>query len=228
MPNRILRDWTDSEAIDQLDVNAERFFTRLIMKVDDYGRYVANHKLLKSNLFPLRTDIRETDIPRWLAACEKSGLIVLYKVALKDYLQINNFKQVLRQKIEKYPPYIECNTHANHETSTSYTDAVLKRNEVETKPEGEGPKAATPPISPFYIEQQESFKKFQAWIKDNTPRVADMKEPFTIEQYLKLIEKGFNSENIRKLLAAMHNYKPLLTKNLSAYLTLIKWNEKTN
>jgi hypothetical protein len=227
MPNRILRDWTDSESIDQLDVHAERFFTRLIMKVDDYGRYTANVKLLKSNLFPLRTDIRETDIPRWLTACEKSGLIALYKVASKDYLQINNFKQVLRQKIEKYPSPSECNTDATQMTSECNTIASLKRNESETNPEVEGPKAAPAPISSFSIEQKESFIKFQTWIKENTPRVGEMKEPFTIDQYFKLIKNGYNSENIRKLLAAMHNWKPLLTKNLSAYLTLIRWNEKT-
>jgi hypothetical protein len=82
-------------------------------------------------------------------------------------------------------------------------------------------------ISNFSEEQKESFKKFETWIKENTPRVGEMKEPFTIDQYFKLIKNGYNSENIRKLLAAMHNWKPLLTKNLSAYLTLIKWNEKT-
>jgi hypothetical protein len=104
MPNRILRDWTDSEKIDNLDVNAERFFVRLIMKVDDFGRYTANCKLLKSALFPLKTDIRETDIARWLAACQMSDLIALYSVASKEYVQILNFNQRLRQTIEKYPP----------------------------------------------------------------------------------------------------------------------------
>ena len=108
MPNRILRDWTDSEKVDVLDVHAERFFVRLIMKVDDYGRYTANCKMLKSTLFPLKTDIRETDIARWLTACEKSDLIALYSVASKEYVEIKNFKQVLRQKIEKYPSQSRC------------------------------------------------------------------------------------------------------------------------
>ena len=42
MPNRILRDWTDSERVNALTVQGERFFVRLIMKVDDYGRLYGN------------------------------------------------------------------------------------------------------------------------------------------------------------------------------------------
>lgn len=226
MPNRILRDWTDSESIDQLDVHAERFFTRLIMKVDDYGRYTANVKLLKSNLFPLRTDIRETDIPRWLAVCEKSGLIALYSIASKDYLQINNFKQVLRQKIEKYPPPNECDTSASHLLSTCDASASLKGNEVETKPEEKEEGSSTvpaPALSKYTTEQIDSFKKFQEWILNNAPRVAKMKEPFTIDQYLSLPKKGLTPEDIRTKLGLMHNWAPLVKNNVSAYLTLLKW-----
>src|SRR5690606_14080237 len=116
MPNRILRDWTDSFIIDDLDVHTERFFVRLIMKVDDYGCFYADSRLLKANLFPLKPDIRETDVSRWIAACEKSGLIVTYMVANKWFLQITNFKEVLRQKNKKFPlpedVSGECNTSA--------------------------------------------------------------------------------------------------------------------
>jgi len=40
MPNRILRDWTDSDRVNSLSAEAERLFIRLIMKADDYGRYL--------------------------------------------------------------------------------------------------------------------------------------------------------------------------------------------
>lgn len=133
MPNRILRDWTDSETMDSLDVNTERFFTRLIMKVDDFGRYSSNLKLIKSNLFPLKSDIRETDITRWLAECEKAGLIALYVVAQKGYLQIENFKQTLRQKKGKYPPPENCIADDEQLHSNCVADAPTKRNEYETE-----------------------------------------------------------------------------------------------
>lgn len=147
MPNRILRDWTDSFTMDELDVHAERFFVRLIMKVDDYGRFSADVRLLKSNLFPLKSDIRDSDISRWLTACEKSGLITVYTVALKSYLQIENFKQVLRQKTMKYPSPDDCIADDTHMYNNSKSIASLKRNETETETEEEeeGEKKDQPP-----------------------------------------------------------------------------------
>ena len=221
MPNRILRDWTDSENIDQLDVNTERFFTRLIMKVDDYGRYSANVKLLKSHLFPLKSDIRETDIARWLTACEKSGLIALYVIANKEYLQIDNFKQVLRQKVEKYPAPVYCNEDDTQMLSRRISDVVpeTKRNEVEKKPEVEVEIGEPPKHTPDEIL---FFKNFQDFIKNDAANVGKMKEPFTIEEYLKLKEK-FTSKQIKDLILNMGNSKPLLSKNISAYRTFLNW-----
>jgi hypothetical protein len=133
MPNRILRDWTDSEKINELSVHAERFFTRLIMKVDDYGRFTANVKMLKPMLFPLLIDqIREADLSRWMTECQKAGLVVIYEVNLKQVLQICNFKQALRQKIEKYPPPEALKGNATQMHSRCIADASLKPEE---KPE---------------------------------------------------------------------------------------------
>lgn len=104
MPNRILRDWTDSFAINALDAQAERFFVRLIMKADDFGRFHADPRLLKSYLFPLVPDTRETDCSRWLAACEKAGLLRCYVDDRgRNYLEIVNFKQRTRQSESKFP-----------------------------------------------------------------------------------------------------------------------------
>lgn len=114
MANRVLRDWTDSFIINDLDANTERFFVRLIMRVDDYGRFSADERLLKSNLFPLKTDIRESDISRWLTACEKSGLITVYTVASKKYLEIQNFNQRLRIQKAKYPSAVNGQTDDGH------------------------------------------------------------------------------------------------------------------
>lgn len=104
MANRILRDWTDSEKINSLSVQAERFFVRLIMKVDDYGCFPSDTRLLKANLFPLLLDtVREADISRWIAECKKAGLIVLYEANGKGYMQINEFRQRLDRAKHKYP-----------------------------------------------------------------------------------------------------------------------------
>ncbi|WP_145953280.1 hypothetical protein [Chryseobacterium indologenes] len=157
MPNRILRDWTDSFIVDELDVHAERFFVRLIMKVDDFGRFSADKRLLKSQLFPLKSDIRDTDIARCLTACEKAGLITIYTVASKCYLQIENFKQTLRQKTTKYPSPDECIADATHMISNSESIASLKRNETETETETESEGEKKDPTQLFEENQFTGF-----------------------------------------------------------------------
>src|SRR5688572_12262065 len=106
MPNRMLRDWTNSDKVDKITADAERFFVRLIMRVDDFGCFWADAKRLKANLFPLKSDsIREADITRWMVECQKSGLIVIYESDDKKYLQVLDFNQRLRSKKSKFPAY---------------------------------------------------------------------------------------------------------------------------
>lgn len=105
MPERMLRDWTDSEAVDKISWQAECLFVRLIMKADDYGRYHGNPKLLKSLLFPLKDCLRDADISRWIAECEKAGLIRVYtdKVSGKPFIEIRKYGQRLRTKKARFP-----------------------------------------------------------------------------------------------------------------------------
>jgi hypothetical protein len=100
----MLRDWTASEKMKGISVHSERFFTRLIMKVDDHGCFYADESLLKASLFPFLLDgIREADILRWTAECEKAGLIVVYEHDSKKYLQIKDFRQRLDKARSKFP-----------------------------------------------------------------------------------------------------------------------------
>lgn len=74
------------------------------MKADDFGRFHADPRLLKSYLFPLLSDTRETDCSRWLAACEKAGLLRCYVDDRgRNYLEIVNFRQRTRQSESKFP-----------------------------------------------------------------------------------------------------------------------------
>lgn len=71
-------------------------------------------------------------------------------------------------------------------------------------------------------EQISKFKSFQQWIIDNAPRVAEMKSPFTIAEYVATMAE-FNNNVVADILRSMHNYKPLLKNNVSANLTLRNW-----
>lgn len=104
MPNRIIREGIlSSDRVDQLDAPAEVFYRRLMSKVDDHGLYDARLSMLRSSLYPLRVDrVREADISRWIAACEKAGLIALYQHAGKPYLQMLDTRWAARSEA-KYP-----------------------------------------------------------------------------------------------------------------------------
>lgn len=92
MPNRILRAGINSsDRVNQLDCAEEVFYRRLMSVVDDYGLFDARPSILRAQLFPLRIDrVREADISRWLAACEKAGLILLYEADEKQFLWMLN------------------------------------------------------------------------------------------------------------------------------------------
>lgn len=107
MPSRIIREgWLDSEAVNALDPGAELFFLRLCLRADDYGCYSANPVMLKSMLFPLRDATRSTDIPRWLAACEKAGLVRCYSdsATCKSCLVIPKFGQRVKNGTKRKFP----------------------------------------------------------------------------------------------------------------------------
>jgi hypothetical protein len=146
MPQRILRDWTDSELVDNLSFQAEVLLTRLIMKADDFGSYHANPKLLNAFCFPLK-NIRETDITRWLQELASSGLIVLYDAENKPFLNILNFNQRLRSMKRCFPQMPEnviienCQQVAGESRASCQPEVEV---EVEVETEGEGEKKETP------------------------------------------------------------------------------------
>jgi uncharacterized phage protein (TIGR02220 family) len=104
MPNRIIREGIiTSDRVEQLDPAAEVFYRRLLNKVDDHGLYDARPSILRANLYPLRIDrVREADISRWMAACQKAGLIVFYEAGGKPYLKVLNTNWQVRSE-PKYP-----------------------------------------------------------------------------------------------------------------------------
>lgn len=105
MPNRILREGIlTSERIDLLNFEEELFYRRLMSVVDDFGRFEAIPKLLRSKCYPLKIDdVKNEDIEKWLFACVKAGLITVYSVSGKKFLEMIDFRQQKRAKESKYP-----------------------------------------------------------------------------------------------------------------------------
>ena len=83
---------------------AEKFFSRLIQKADDFGRYHGNPKLLRPMLYPLQLErVREADLQRLIAECERAGLVRRYEAESKQVLEINKFGQAVRAVKSKFP-----------------------------------------------------------------------------------------------------------------------------
>lgn len=74
----------------------------------------------------------------------------------------------------------------------------------------------------FSEEEKEKFKNFQEWVKENSPRINQLKKPITISEYLK-IKKQISSETLKQICLAMENRADLLKKYTSAYLTILNW-----
>lgn len=155
----MLRDWTGSDKVNEISVQAERFFVRLIMKVDDYGCFYADSRLLKANLFPLLIDtIREADLLRWMAECQKAGLIVLYEKSNKQYLQIIDFKQRLDRAKSKFPLPVP-------EPLEVVNDSPPEQKGSRTEVEGKG-------TVPHPLQNSNLFRK------PNVPTIEQVQEKF--------------------------------------------------
>lgn len=132
MPNRILRDWTDSPAVNSLTDAGEKFFIRLIQKADDFGRYHGGANMLRPMLYPLQLDkVREADIQRLIAECVKAGLVRFYEAESKQVLEIIKFKQSIRAEKSKFPEPESKNATQPHSRGVAAAPVVVFGDVVE-------------------------------------------------------------------------------------------------
>lgn len=106
MPTRYLkpgiRDSERMEALSELP-DAECLFYRLLVTVDDFGRFDARPLVIKANCFPLRLRANADNCMQWLKSLESVGLIQLYVVDNKEYLQIARWDNKPRAEKSKFP-----------------------------------------------------------------------------------------------------------------------------
>ena len=117
MPNRVLREvLLTSRKIDQLESQEFEFYIRLMLLVDDYGRYVADPVILRSRACPLREGLKSMQVRKWVDRLAEVGLILLYRSKGESFLQITNWSQRMRAAVSRYPSPDDCRTDDGHMT----------------------------------------------------------------------------------------------------------------
>lgn len=103
MPQRFLRPGiTTSDRWNACSWKAQSLYIRIMTLVDDYGRYDGRLPILHAHCFPLRNDIKPQETAALVDELSKEGLVELYKVDGKDYLQMLKWQERTRGN-SKYP-----------------------------------------------------------------------------------------------------------------------------
>lgn len=106
MPDRIIRESICiSDTLNQLSDFEERFWHRLIVNCDDYGRFDARPAILKGRLFPLSDGRTLKDMSNALKKLASVGLVDLYEVDGRPFLCVVTWEkyQRIRAKRSKFP-----------------------------------------------------------------------------------------------------------------------------
>ena len=137
MPNRILKESIcTSDTLDQLNSFQENVFYRLIVNCDDFGRMDARPKILAAKLYPLK-DIRAEQIANALQALSSAGLVILYEVGGKPFMQMKTWErhQQIRAKKSKYPgPDGKITTSDINCNQLKSDDSKCPRNPIQSNP----------------------------------------------------------------------------------------------
>lgn len=106
MPNRTVRDTICADdRLDALSPGAERLYHRLHSQADDYGALDGRLQVVRSRCFQLCPEsVTLPTVEKWLSEVAAAGLILLYEVAGRPYLQMLDWPYQARAISRKYPP----------------------------------------------------------------------------------------------------------------------------
>ena len=188
MPTRYLKPGIrDSESIEKLSHIAEILYYRLIVTVDDFGRYDARSSMVKAACFPIKDSINANKTETLLEELSKHGLIQIYKVDNKPYLQMTKWDNVPRAKESKYPAVSYDCIQMHTSAYKPHTNAPLTETETKTKTETktvQAPEGVSPEVWDSFVKQR---KASRAVITDSVLKTIAFeaeKAKWTLEQAL--------------------------------------------
>lgn len=102
MPDRFIRESIcTSDTLNELSDFEERFWHRLIVNCDDFGRFDARPAILKGKLFPLMDGKTKKDMSDALNKLASVGLVELYEVDGKPFLHVVKWSKYQRTRATK-------------------------------------------------------------------------------------------------------------------------------
>ena len=129
MPNRILREGIlTSPKVGRLGWAEEVFYRRLMSVVDDFGRYFADHGMLRAACYPRQLNkVSDSDVGKWLHACVAADLVRVYPAQDGErYLEIANFGQQVRAKKSRFPDMLRtCIADATQTLANAHLDVSV-------------------------------------------------------------------------------------------------------
>ena len=136
MPTRYLKPGVrDSEAIDSLSPLAENLFYRLLVTVDDFGRFDSRPAMIKASCFPIKESVSINKCKDLIDELARSGLVSVYQAEGKNVLQMSKWDNVPRQKESKYPAMSDACIQVHTDVYGLHTNAPLTKTETETETE---------------------------------------------------------------------------------------------
>lgn len=107
MPTRLLHEnICVSESLAKCSPKAQDAFPRFMLTADNFGTFQVNAKSLKGRLWPLRDDVKPSDITRFIHEYQRQGMLHLWEAEGKQYAIFSNwskFQRVYANLHRKYP-----------------------------------------------------------------------------------------------------------------------------
>jgi len=170
MPDRIIKESIcTSDTLNQLTDFEERFWHRLVVNCDDYGRFDARPAVLKARLFPLidgKTQKNMTDTLNRLASV---GLVELYEVDGKPFLHVVTWDtyQRIRAKRSKFPePDGICRQMPSNVSVIQSNPNPMRESESESEDSAEPETASAPSVISLPLNNGEEYPIFHQQIDE--------------------------------------------------------------
>lgn len=152
MPQRFLKPGiTNSDAWNACSFPAQSLYIRLLTLVDDFGRYDGRLPILHCHCFALRSDVTPQETAGMRDELHNAGLITVYEVDGKDYIQFAKWTERTRSDKSKYPDPPQDSAGFRREKTPPSSPFIVHRS---SSPPLAKPKPSAKPAKPAQSDSE--------------------------------------------------------------------------